>query len=368
MIPLRRLALLAGAVLGAARPARAQDSDFGIRSLGTPGRWESVRARTTGGAFAAFDPSSGLTEAALVQAGTLTATATAGSSYRRTETATSSANLRTARFPLFSVGGPLARRVFFGIGFATYLDRSFDVTTRDSSVVRGATTRYSDEFASDGGVSDLRAAGGVRLGSRLALGLVVHMLTGSTRITATRRFDDTTAYATVLDSEVVRQTGFGVSGSALVALTPALAVIGFARKDATLHAHVGNLETSQTTLPTTLGAAVQLTLSPVFRVGGSVLWRSWSNAGPNAFNTLGVSGGVEIGGARGTFRFGARAGTLPFGPGSSAPHEWGVAGGVGRTFAGGRAVVDLGLEHLIRDGGGLHERVVTALVGVTVKQ
>ena len=33
-----------------------QDSQFGIRGLGTPGKWESVRARSAGGAFAPFDP------------------------------------------------------------------------------------------------------------------------------------------------------------------------------------------------------------------------------------------------------------------------------------------------------------------------
>jgi len=43
----------------------AQDSQFGIRGLGTPGKWESVRARSTGGAFAPFDPFSPLIDAPL---------------------------------------------------------------------------------------------------------------------------------------------------------------------------------------------------------------------------------------------------------------------------------------------------------------
>ena len=29
----------------------AQDSQYGVQGLGTPGRWESVRARSTGGAL-----------------------------------------------------------------------------------------------------------------------------------------------------------------------------------------------------------------------------------------------------------------------------------------------------------------------------
>src|SRR3989442_11633013 len=43
----------------------AQDSQFGIRGLGTPGRFETVRARSTGGAFGPFDPMSPLAEASL---------------------------------------------------------------------------------------------------------------------------------------------------------------------------------------------------------------------------------------------------------------------------------------------------------------
>ena len=59
--------LLAVLFLTAGAPVRltAQDSQFGIRGLGTPGRWESVRARSTGGAFAPFDLTSPLMEASL---------------------------------------------------------------------------------------------------------------------------------------------------------------------------------------------------------------------------------------------------------------------------------------------------------------
>src|SRR5438034_6965741 len=45
------------------RDLSAQDSQFGIRGLGTPGRWESVRSRSSGGAFAPFDALSPLMEA-----------------------------------------------------------------------------------------------------------------------------------------------------------------------------------------------------------------------------------------------------------------------------------------------------------------
>src|SRR3989442_14404845 len=51
------VAMLACCVAG---PARAQDSQFGIKGLGTPGRMEGVRVRSTAGAFPPFDPISAL--------------------------------------------------------------------------------------------------------------------------------------------------------------------------------------------------------------------------------------------------------------------------------------------------------------------
>src|SRR5205814_5114378 len=70
-------AVLAAVFLTTSPPDRltAQDSQFGIRGLGTPGRWESVRSRSTAGAFAPFDPLSPLSEAGLADVPQLTATA-----------------------------------------------------------------------------------------------------------------------------------------------------------------------------------------------------------------------------------------------------------------------------------------------------
>jgi len=63
----------------------SQDSQFGVLGLGTPGRYESVRARSTGGAFTPFDPLSPLTEAPLADLVVLTATAMEGTSYRQVD-------------------------------------------------------------------------------------------------------------------------------------------------------------------------------------------------------------------------------------------------------------------------------------------
>ena len=81
----------------------AQDSQYQIQGLGTPGRWESVQARSTGGAFGPFDPLSQLTEAALVNLGRLTASAMGATYHRDVDLAGTTAALRDSRFPLMSL-------------------------------------------------------------------------------------------------------------------------------------------------------------------------------------------------------------------------------------------------------------------------
>jgi hypothetical protein len=365
----RRFAACAVVLLAAfTRPLFGQDSEFGIQGLGTPGRPESVHARSTGGAFAAFDPTSLLTEASLAEIGSLTASTGEGTSYRDLESPASSTWLRSTRFPLFSLGGPLGHghRVFLGGGFSSYLDRAYSVVTRDSMTLRGVTQPYTDQISSDGGIGDVRIGAALRVNAHLALGLGVHFLPGSTRETAVRRFDDTTSYATVTQSAQVRYDGLGYSGSALLTVSPRLALIAFARNDTHLNQYLGDTLTAKSDLPRTFGGAVRWAPLASARFAGSVIWRTWSGATANAFNTLNWSAGAELGHG-GNLRLGVRGGQLPFGPGATAPSEWGVSVGTGHAFAKGRGFLDVGLERLARDGDGLHERVWSLLLGMTIR-
>src|SRR5205807_26064 len=115
-------------------------------------------------------------------------------------------------------------------GFTTYLDRTWDVTRRDSLLLRGTMRPYVDELSSDGGVTDLRFAAALRVSARFALGAAVHVLSGSTRETAGRTFDDTTYHA-IRQNDETRYDGLGISGSLLVDPLPALRLSLFARSD-----------------------------------------------------------------------------------------------------------------------------------------
>src|SRR2546422_6641609 len=98
MRPAVGIAVVGMALLTASpRDLSAQDSQFGIRGLGTPGRWESVRARSSGGAFAPFDALSPLMEAPLADISQLTATAAGGTSHRDAQLGDTITKLRATR-------------------------------------------------------------------------------------------------------------------------------------------------------------------------------------------------------------------------------------------------------------------------------
>jgi len=225
---------------------------------------------------------------------------------------------------------------------------------------------YTDEVTRDGSIADLRLAAASRLSRRIALGAGLHLLAGSTRETAERRFDDT-SFHTVQQLAEVRYSGVGVSGSLLLGVAPGLSVTGWVRADSRLRATVADTTSADTDLPRMAGGGMLFSPSPSVRFGGAVAWRGWARAGAGAFDTWSWSAGAEIGAGHMPLRFGVRGGQLPFGPGPTAPTEFAAAAGTGRAFAQGRALLDVGVERLERRGGGLTERVWTALVGITVR-
>jgi len=349
----------------------AQDSQFGIKGLGTPGRWESVRARSTGGAFAPFDPFSPLTDASLADARRMSASITGGTSWRTLEPtgAAQASSLRATRFPALVIAGPVTRRIVVGGGFATYLDRTFGVRIQDTIDLRGVQEPVTDEITSDGAVTDLRLAAAARLHTRLALGLGFHLLTGSTRVVATRSFADSTNYRNSTARDEVAYSGAGGSASLLLDVTRDVRLAGWLRSDSRLRADIGGRQVAENDLPFSYGAGLQWRAGAQAAVAGTVMWRNWRGASPadsNSHDTLNWSVGAEIGSLGTPLRFGVRGGQLPFGVGQ-APSEVAYSAGLGRQFSGGRGRLDIGLERLERKGTALTERVWTFLVGLTVR-
>jgi hypothetical protein len=362
----RYCGLVVGLLAGAFVRAAAQDSPFNVRGLGMPGRFESVRSRATGGAFAAFDQLSALSEAGLVDVTRLTATAVGAGSYLTDDLNGVRGSRRTGRFPLFQVSGPLWHGVVLAGGFATYLDRSYRVVIEDTITLGGSQQAVTDNLSSDGGVTDIRLVAAKRLG-RVALGTGLHLLTGSARVLAERRFTDTSAYRSVTQADELAFTGMGYSASATVTLTRGLAIAGYWRADTRLTSQVQTATVAVQDLPVTIGGAVRWQPAPEAGFAAAVTHRAWASAADSgAFNTTSWSAGAQLGSGRRPFRFGVRGGDLPFGPGR-APREFAVAAGTGLTLAESRGVIDVTVERLRRTGGGLTETGWTVLVGLTVR-
>jgi hypothetical protein len=356
-------ALLVGA---AASSLQGQDSPFGINGLGTPGRFESARARATGGAFAAFDPLSALTDASIAGLGRLTAIATGTTSYLSDDLGGASASRRASRFPLFQVGGPAWSRVVLAAGVSTYLDRTFHVEIEDTITLGGSRQAITDNLSGDGGVTDIRVVAARRFG-RLTLGAGLHLLSGSTRFQFVRNFTDTSSYGDVAQTGEVAYRGSGGSASAILNVGRQLELAGFWRIDSRLRSEENGEKVATNDLPTTYGGAIRWRPAPEAAVAAAVTYRGWASAADsNAYNTTSWSAGAEFGRTV-PLRVGVRGGTLPFGPGGRAPRETAFAAGTGRVFAGGRGIIDVTVERLRRTGAGLTETAWTVLFGVAVR-
>ncbi len=343
-----------------------QNSIYGIRGLGFPGRWTTARGRALGGGPGAFDPVSPINPAGVAAFPRVTVLAGASTDLRGYTVGDVSVDgLRATRFPLVLIGGRAGNLpVGFAVSYAQYIERSYDVTLTDTIDLRGVPIAVTDRTISQGGISDLRGAVGVLLSPRLRLGAAVHMLSGSAKLTLRRDFADSTYRPYRLTNED-RIKGLGFSAGVVWAPLPGVQVGLAARTDTRADIEVDSTPQGSVNLPTTLVAGLELAPHRALRWSATGIWRSWSDADPDvaarAFDTWEIGTGLELGGAetgasRVPLRLGFRYATLPFTPSDDQPHEITLALGTGVTFAGNRALLDVALERAMRDGGGASER------------
>lgn len=352
----------------------AQNSIFGTRGIGFPGRVGGARSIALGGGSEVFDRAAVLNPALAASFGQVTVGAVSGTTFRNyTAAGTEASGLQETRFPLIFLGGGFGRSSFsYQVSVATFAERTFDLKTVDT--IMGLAVE--DRVIADGGVVDIRAAIGWRSSAKLAIGGAVHRLAGSSRLTATRTFDNS-EFQKFEERDALSFSGTSFSAG-LLWLPNASLSFGFAaRVNSSLISELEDGSSSKVAMPVSLAGGVWLGVTPRMRLMTTARWRSWSRAQEDlagtgtAFDTWEVGSGLEITlgpGVGGKFplRLGVRYAQLPFSPSDARPREWNFSVGTGAPFAGNRAVIDVALERFQRDGAGARERGWYVAVGFTI--
>ncbi len=356
----------------------AQNSVFGIRGLGFPGRAAGVRSLAMGGGADLFDRASVLNPALAAAFGQVTVGAVSGTTFRSYTTSGAGATgLQETRFPLIFLGGGIARSPFsWQVSFSTFAERSFDLLTSDTVAVGQIDIPVNDHVTAEGGVVDVRAAIGWRASPTLAVGGAFHFLAGSSRVTAARAFEND-EFQPFRETDVLRFSGRSLSGGLLWLPNTRLGFSVAARWNSSLSLLLEEAAAPSVTMPASLafGASLGLTSQVVWMT--TARWRSWSRTrggvsagGTSAFDTWEVGSGLEISsggqGAKFPLRLGIRYAQLPFSPTTDQPTEWNYSIGTGAPFASNRAVIDVALQRFRRDGAGASERGWYITVGITV--
>ena len=220
---MRSLAPLLLLILLAPAPALAQNSIYGVAGIGFPEEPIGVHARSLGGGSAAFDALSALNPAAVADFGRLAASVTMSESFRSyTAGDTSVSGLRETHFPFGIMGGRISGTpLAFALSYATYAERTYDVRTTGTEVLRGDTLSISDKVASSGAVTDVRGALALQPLRFLKIGAALHLLGGSSRLDVQRTFSDS-AYLSYGESSHLTFSGVGVSAGLVLRPLPAI--------------------------------------------------------------------------------------------------------------------------------------------------
>lgn len=376
----RAVALVVALTVPVAR-AGAQASEFGTRALGLPILPLSARAQGMGGGIAMFDPEASLNPAAIWFTDRATATFSVRQFWRTSENPFGSASGNDTQFPLVMVSGPIGHRWDFALSVAAYTDRTFALALSDTIDIRGSAVGINDTLVSKGGVNDIRGALAYTASRRFAVGLGLHLLTGTNRIEYRRSFTDS-SYVPVRVKNELSFSGPGISAGFTAEPISRVRVAGMLRWDGDLAYYKDSTRLNKIPMPFTVAAGIQLRASDRLTLAGHGLYRNWS-AADSALKAQGGLGAQNA--AEGTFglewtrdaksryklpiRAGVRYAELPY-PVVEGQHgtEFQLSLGTGFRFTANRGSVDIALERAWRsDGDAFKERTLMLTFGVGIR-
>jgi len=374
-----RLVFLALSLL--ASRVGAQASEFGTRALGLPVLPLSARAQGMGGGIAMFDPEVSLNPAAIWLTQRGTATFSVRQFWRTSENPFGTASGNDTQFPLVMVTGPIGSRWDFGISVSAYTDRTFALALTDTLSIRDAPVGVNDTLISKGGVNDIQGALAFTVSRNFAVGLGIHVLTGTNRFEYRRVFTDS-SYVPIRIRNELSFSGPAISAGFSAEPFRRVRLAGMARWDGDLAFYKDSTKLSEIPMPLTFAGGIQVAAGDRLTLAGHGLYRTWSTAdesikdrgGLGADNAAEAAFGLEwTRNARSPYKFPFRAGVryaqLPYPVVSgSQGTELQLSLGTGFRFTANRGSVDFAIERAWRnDGGASKEQTFMFTFGVGIR-
>lgn len=344
-----------------ASTAQAQGT-LSSQSLGYPPGQLSTRAQATAGALGDIDGRSPINPAALVLRPVPEIYGQYDPEIRSVTGPQGSANTTTARFPNVGALLPVNNHFVVGASASTLLDRTWVTQTQSSQKFGTETVPSTESLRSEGGITDLRLAGGYAPLARVRVGVGLHGFTGSTRVTSRNAFADTLRYRNISQTSNLSYSGTAISAGLIVDIVPQLSVAVSGRKGGNATMYAGDTVLSRARIPDQYSGTVSFQGLPGTLIAVRGSRERWSQIGSlstvnagTAVDATDVSVGLEsagprVGGLPILVRAGGRHRTLPFTAAGNTITETSFGGGLGIPIALDRVTLDLAVLRSSRTG------------------
>ncbi len=365
------LALITAPVTGLAQ------GSLSSQGFGYPTGQLSAGALGAAGAGAESDPNSPINPAALTQNSRFNISVQFQPEFRSTSVGGQEISTSVMRFPTFQASGTY-KRLTGSAGVSTLLDRTWVNQYSDSLLIGGEWIDSEIRTASAGALSDVRAALGYVISTKVQVGLGLHGFAGENRTEFSRVFPDSTGVGAISQA-----SSFGFSGTAVSAGVIAIPREGFViaasiRAGGSMRLEEGGLQVGEGRVPTRFGIGVNWLAVPGAAFSARIDRTRWSRmeglgtTDVSIFDATEIAVGTDvlgpkIGGVNSVVRAGVRDRTLPFGYLSNQVRERAVTFGVGVPVARGRAQIDLAGMRASRSAAGIDERAWFVSIGIGIR-
>ncbi|MDB4890383.1 MAG: hypothetical protein JWL61_2238 [Gemmatimonadetes bacterium] len=372
--------LLLAAVLFAPAVASAQGT-LSVLGFGYPAGQLSTRSLGTGGALGEIDPLSVSNPASILGFGGAALYFQAEPEYRTLTSGANKEKTSIARFPLIVASIPINPTIMVGLSVSNLLDRSFETRSRGSEQVGDSVLATSNFFKSDGAIGDLRLSLAWMPLPWMHLGVAAHAISGDNRVRNVQVFDDSTRFASLIDTATVGYTGNAYSAGIELLPGKNFSLAGSYRHGGPLSLKRGDTTLANARVPDRLAFSAAFLGIKGTTIAVRSAKETWSNMKTLGSSNLNItdkwdtSVGADVLGPRFAgnpiqLRVGGRWRTLPFGLPTSSVDEKSYSIGAGTLLARGRAAIDVAGIRATRSAttaGNLSESAWTLSVGVTVR-